>query len=208
MRGLLMGTAGAALSKSPRLLIQSFAPAPRGAMLLRSFPFLPRICPVIALAPDRGFCLSRLLLPCPRHEHLPPYPVFKKFRNFFKKVLTNNSDTVIMQKLSGTANRIWGYSSAGRALEWHSRGQRFDPAYLHHKSFEIYGFRSFFLFILCRFVCIFHLWVLTCNTSDPNLTQKTVSLHGLICTPWIFWQQITIRTRFTFYLLRNPQRNH
>ena len=24
-----------------------------------------------------------------------------------------------------------GYSSAGRALEWHSRGQRFDPAYLH-----------------------------------------------------------------------------
>lgn len=28
----------------------------------------------------------------------------------------------------------WGYSSAGRALEWHSRGQRFDPAYLHQKS--------------------------------------------------------------------------
>ena len=28
---------------------------------------------------------------------------------------------------------IWGYSSAGRALEWHSRGQRFDPAYLHQK---------------------------------------------------------------------------
>ena len=24
-----------------------------------------------------------------------------------------------------------GYSSVGRALEWHSRGQRFDPAYLH-----------------------------------------------------------------------------
>ncbi len=23
---------------------------------------------------------------------------------------------------------IWGYSSAGRALEWHSRGPRFDPA--------------------------------------------------------------------------------
>ena len=21
----------------------------------------------------------------------------------------------------------WGYSSAGRALEWHSRGQEFDP---------------------------------------------------------------------------------
>jgi hypothetical protein len=26
---------------------------------------------------------------------------------------------------------IRGYSSAGRALAWHARGQRFDPAYLH-----------------------------------------------------------------------------
>ncbi len=26
------------------------------------------------------------------------------------------------------------HSSAGRALEWHSRGQRFDPAYLHQKQ--------------------------------------------------------------------------
>ena len=27
---------------------------------------------------------------------------------------------------------IRGISSAGRALEWHSRGQRFDPAMLHN----------------------------------------------------------------------------
>ena len=33
--------------------------------------------------------------------------------------------------------KIWGYSSAGRALEWHSRGQRFDPAYLHHLQLNI-----------------------------------------------------------------------
>ncbi len=26
---------------------------------------------------------------------------------------------------------LWGYSSAGRALAWHARGPRFDPAYLH-----------------------------------------------------------------------------
>ena len=31
-------------------------------------------------------------------------------------------------------NHFLGYSSAGRALEWHSRGQRFDPAYLHQKQ--------------------------------------------------------------------------
>ena len=34
------------------------------------------------------------------------------------------------------ANRFRGYvtDSLGRALEWHSRGQRFDPAYLHQKD--------------------------------------------------------------------------
>ena len=26
---------------------------------------------------------------------------------------------------------MWGHSSAGRALEWHSRGQEFDPPWLH-----------------------------------------------------------------------------
>ena len=31
---------------------------------------------------------------------------------------------------------LWGYSSAGRALAWHARGQRFDPAYLHHKTHQ------------------------------------------------------------------------
>ena len=37
-----------------------------------------------------------------------------------------------IQRSSAGDSQIWGYSSAGRALEWHSRGQRFDPAYLHH----------------------------------------------------------------------------
>ena len=49
----------------------------------------------------------------------------------------------------------WGYSSAGRALEWHSRGQRFDPAYLHQKhsiSLEIECFSILFsLFCTGRF---------------------------------------------------------
>ena len=35
----------------------------------------------------------------------------------------------------------------GRALEWHSRGQRFDPAYLHqHKSLENTTFSRLFFF--------------------------------------------------------------
>ena len=28
----------------------------------------------------------------------------------------------------------WGHSSVGRALEWHSRGQGFDPPWLHQKT--------------------------------------------------------------------------
>ena len=45
---------------------------------------------------------------------------------------------------SARADRIispspWGYSSAGRALAWHARGQRFDPAYLHHSCIAARG---------------------------------------------------------------------
>ena len=36
-------------------------------------------------------------------------------------------------------NSPWGYCSAGRALAWHARGQRFDPAYLHHSTTAAYA---------------------------------------------------------------------
>ena len=43
--------------------------------------------------------------------------------------------------------------SLGRALEWHSRGQRFDPAYLHQaKSLETQRFRGFFYMMLKNWV--------------------------------------------------------
>ena len=47
---------------------------------------------------------------------------------------------MISLALSEWLNDIWGYSSAGRALEWHSRGQRFDPAYLHQDRPQSQGF--------------------------------------------------------------------
>ena len=65
-------------------------------------------------------------------------------QEFQEKPLTNSVRMVIIQKLFDAANRIWGYSSAGRALEWHSRGQRFDPAYLHHLVLKTIGFQDFF----------------------------------------------------------------
>ena len=39
---------------------------------------------------------------------------------------------------------FWGYSSVGRVLAWHARGQRFDPAYLHQ---SLLLFLSPFVFI-------------------------------------------------------------
>src|SRR5689334_20353201 len=38
------------------------------------------------------------------------------------------------QKTSYRTAALRGHSSAGRALAWHARGRRFDPAWLHHAS--------------------------------------------------------------------------
>ena len=42
---------------------------------------------------------------------------------------------------------VWGRSSLGRALEWHSRGKGFDPPHLHHRSLgKPLVFQGFFAF--------------------------------------------------------------
>ena len=53
--------------------------------------------------------------------------------NFSKKFLHQR---LKFRKLSSVA---WGRSSAGRALDWQSRGQGFDPPRLHHST--SYGLR-------------------------------------------------------------------
>ena len=51
----------------------------------------------------------------------------KVLKTHFKCLkITNKCDNIIEQL------NLRGYSSVGRALEWHSRGRRFDPDYLHH----------------------------------------------------------------------------
>ena len=57
----------------------------------------------------------------------------------------------------------WGYSSVGRALEWHSRGRRFDPDYLHHEKRTAYS---------CPF------FVVSDSAGRDNLLSSTVNL------PW------------------------
>jgi hypothetical protein len=67
--------------------------------------------------------------------------------SFFEKTIDKSASFDIIDSVPNELN-IWGYSSAGRALEWHSRGQRFDPAYLHQtKSLETQQFRGFFAFV-------------------------------------------------------------
>ncbi len=41
---------------------------------------------------------------------------------------TNPLDKKPKMVVPKSLSKARGYSSAGRALEWHSRGQRFDPA--------------------------------------------------------------------------------
>ena len=53
-----------------------------------------------------------------------------------KKTFTSEKTLSIIRALFGR-----GYSSAGRALAWHARGLRFDPAYLHHLPKFKYTFR-------------------------------------------------------------------
>ena len=71
-----------------------------------------------------------------------------------------------------------GYSSAGRALEWHSRGHRFEPDYLHHKkSLENAEFSSilkaFLIFKAKLIKCINqHKMTYKCVKSDVKKMSK------------------------------------
>ena len=69
-----------------------------------------------------------------------------------------------------------------RALEWHSRGQRFDPAYLHHylaarrkKSSEIVRFRDFFFLYRDLKVRLFLEGLRPSQPSDHNLTTSDLT---------------------------------
>ena len=52
-----------------------------------------------------------------------------KCKESLNKLLQTRKSCAIILKSKMTRGR----SSAGRALEWHSRGHRFDPDRLHHK---------------------------------------------------------------------------
>ena len=77
--------------------------------------------------------------PTPRQNNAPPaHPAYLcRFAKLIEVLPARNSATCakVVAFCSATCYNMpcpWGYSSVGRALEWHSRGQGFDPPYLHH----------------------------------------------------------------------------
>ena len=56
-----------------------------------------------------------------------------RFQNFSRQVAR-----ILLQftKFCATIIRLWGHSSVGRALEWHSRGQGSDSPCLHQKPYQ------------------------------------------------------------------------
>ncbi len=46
--------------------------------------------------------------------------------------MSYNKSELSHKSIYFSSSNLWGISSAGRALRWQRRGQRFDPAMLHH----------------------------------------------------------------------------
>ena len=75
--------------------------------------------------------------------------------------------------------QLWGISSAGRALAWHARGQRFDPAILHQKSTVLRMKYGAFLFAEAGFLgaallCLHRFWAFAGGSYTP---PQLLTLH-------------------------------
>ena len=62
--------------------------------------------------------------------------IFFSFFNFFVAIIKKRGYSTLIP---------WGYSSVGRALQWHCRGQEFDPPYLHQLPLKLLALRGFFI---------------------------------------------------------------
>ena len=95
-------------------------------------------------------------------------------RHGWRKIITLSLDIPFLSCYntyrSVEPNRIWGYSSAGRALEWHSRGQRFDPAYLHQNHRKRLVFGGFFVFCV-----VFRNGAKLCSSANWKATRVWVA---------------------------------
>ena len=105
-----------------------------------------------------------------------PYRFLQNNSNFEKIVLDICLMLRYIRQVGSKTDSIRGYSSAGRALEWHSRGQRFDPAYLHHRKShrKPFGLRCFSLF-LGKFQTFYAKLIFAQNRQNGHLSTKFVN---------------------------------
>ncbi len=87
-----------------------------------------------------------------------------------------------------STDQFWGYSSAGRALAWHARGQQFDPAYLHQISNKKTDRKSVFLCLIANYFKFIinsineFIQLLICTFGHRSLEVS------LLCYIWLyFW---------------------
>jgi hypothetical protein len=79
---------------------------------------------------------------------------------------------------------MWGRSSAGRALEWHSRGRRFDPDRLH----QIFAEQKFGAPSLVEGL----LPLSTSTRGEPPLAHGEPLTKGIICSR-VEWRSSVLR---------------
>ncbi len=73
---------------------------------------------------------------------------------------------------------LWGRSSAGRASEWHSEGQRFDPVRLHHKrqdfSCRFLPFNHGGILMGKKFISLFLSAIMIATVLSFSIPEETV----------------------------------
>ncbi len=106
------------------------------------FPLpLPLVLQVCRLPGTRQTTLPHVIFCSTSYMPQPPFfrrPISRKsnkecrFQNFSRQVAR-----ILLQftKFCATIIKLWGHSSVGRALEWHSRGQGSDSPCLHQKPY-------------------------------------------------------------------------
>ena len=101
-----------------------------------------------------------------------------KCKESLNKLLQTRKSCAIILKSKMTRGR----SSAGRALEWHSRGHRFDPDRLHQKSTE----NGMFL-VLFSFLSDFQVPYLIKSTQKSTQTgqNNTIADNNKGCYQWL-----------------------
>ena len=90
-----------------------------------------------------------------------------------QKRLTKGGAAGIITHVAGHKLNMWGISSAGRALAWHARGQRFDPAILHQKSTVLRRKYGAFLFAEAEGAALLRL-----QRFRPSDTPKKICCPG------------------------------